>query len=260
MNKIISFQMMGGIGNILFSFATAYSLSKKYNLNLRIFYNHIGYLHTDPKFYSNNIFKNFEEILNINEFSIYNYMDFPYKEVNVNKTNNIFLNGYFQSEKYFSNYNSELYSIILNNGNFDKNLKNKYFINNGKENVSVHIRRGNYLQLSNYHEVLDINYYNEALNKFNDCNIFVFSDDIEYCKNHFNNRNFNFIENSSDIEDLYLMSLCDHNIIANSTFSWWGAWLNQNQNKKIIAPKKWFGIDNSNIDTKDLIPNTWIKL
>ena len=68
-----------------------------------------------------------------------------------------------------------------------------------------------------------------------------------------------FVEGHSEVEDLWLMSLCKHNIIANSSFSWWGAWLNNNPNKKVIAPKKWFG-DHVNLNTSDLLPESWIKI
>ena len=87
----------------------------------------------------------------------------------------------------------------------------------------------------------------------------VFSDDIDWCKGVFRGDRFTFIEGEKDYIDLYIMSQCKNNIIANSTFSWWGAWLNKNKNKKIVAPKKWFGSLISH-NTKDLIPKEWIKV
>ena len=90
---------------------------------------------------------------------------------------------------------------------------------------------------------------------------FIFSDDINWCKNNFDFiENKFFIENNKDYEDLILMSLCSHNIIANSSFSWWGAWLNSNPNKIIISPKKWFGNKYNFHNTKDLYNEKWIKL
>lgn len=86
--------------------------------------------------------------------------------------------------------------------------------------------------------------------------VLFFSDDVDWVKATFNQlENVEFVISTSNIEDLYLMSLCKHNIIANSSFSWWGAWLNENENKLVYAPKKWFNDENVNIS--DLIPNSW---
>ena len=113
------------------------------------------------------------------------------------------------------------------------------------------------MNLPNHHPACNLGYYKEAI-KLMDVNKFiVFSDDMSWCKENFVGDEFIFMENNSDYIDLWLMSLCDNNIIANSSFSWWGAWLNQNPNKKVIAPKKWFG-PAINHNTKDLIPESWI--
>ena len=90
----------------------------------------------------------------------------------------------------------------------------------------------------------------------------IFSDDIPWCKANFPDipEKFVFIEGNSDHEDLLLMSLCNNVIIANSTFSWFAAWLNNNANKKVIAPAKWFGDAYAHYDTTDLIPESWIKI
>ena len=104
-----------------------------------------------------------------------------------------------------------------------------------------------------------LEYYKQALSKLPDINkVLIFSDDIEWCKQNFIGDRFIFIQ-EEDYISLYLMSLCDYNIIANSSFSWWGAWLNQNPNKVVIAPKLWFGLK-SNHNINDLIPSSWIKI
>jgi hypothetical protein len=92
-------------------------------------------------------------------------------------------------------------------------------------------------------------------------NILIFSDDINWCKNNLliKNKNIFFIEGNQDYIDLWLMSMCKNNIMANSTFSWWGAWLNKNPNKKVFVPRTWFG-NMIKHNTKDLIPNTWIQI
>jgi hypothetical protein len=97
---------------------------------------------------------------------------------------------------------------------------------------------------------------NQGVKKF-----YVFSDDIEWCKNFFSDiLDFEFISGNNEIRDLYLMSSCENNIIANSSFSWWGAWLNKNPNKKVIAPSVWFGPAKKNVITEDLYCKNWIKL
>lgn len=255
----ISFQMMGGLGNILFSFATAYSISLKNNLNFKLYYNHQGYLHTDPNKYKNNLFKNFSNIDCISDFEIIYEQQFNFYPIEIPKNKNIFLHGYFQSEKNFIDIRENLLNHFKPSEEFYNLIYSNYKNILDKECVSVHVRRGNYKDLSHYHNLLDADYYYEALKQFKNFKIFVFSDDIEYCKNIFSNYDCIYIQNNFDLYDLYLMSLCNHNIIANSTFSWWGAWLNQNKNKKIIAPSVWFGPE-ANCNSKDIIPNNWIKI
>ena len=102
------------------------------------------------------------------------------------------------------------------------------------ESIAIHIRR------IKYEDKLHIDYYLKALNIFNGVNkkqFFVFSDDIEWCKNNFYTNEFIYVSGNSEIEDFYLMSKCKNFIIANSSFSWWAAWLSKSKNKKIVAPK-----------------------
>lgn len=183
---------------------------------------------------------------------------------------NCILEGCWQSEKYFLKNKNQ----IIQDFTF-KHKPNDYYnqiINQitDFQTVSVHIRRGDYVNNSTtlaFHGLCSIDYYNNAISCIshkvaNPLFIFI-SDDIEWCKQYFNNiPNSIFIENNkgADYEDLRLMSMCKHNIIANSSFSWWGAWLNNNANKIVIAPKQWFANKEMQAQTKDLIPETWIKL
>jgi hypothetical protein len=193
----------------------------------------------------------------------------------------VYLSGYWQSEKYFKEFEPKLRAqLTLKNNLSDSSLRWKEKIQ--KDNsVAVHLRRGDYSSKSNYHSffgTLSIDYYKRAIheikNKIGDPKFFVFSDDIEWCK-----QNLTFLSDAEFVshdsivnasEDLILMSLCEHQIIANSTFSWWGAWLNANENKIVIAPIKWFQTNyNKNVlptyaarfyNTKDLLPENWIQL
>jgi hypothetical protein len=167
----------------------------------------------------------------------------------------VVLDGYFQSYSYLKEYENE----IIKEFKFKSFIKNKCLgiIKQYKNPVSIHIRRGDYINHPNYW-VVTPEYIQNALSQFNDkeYTFLVFSDDIKWCKQVFP-EGVVFIEGNDQFEDLCLMSLCDHNIIANSTFSWWGAFLNQNSNKKVVAPKNWFTSSKS-ID--DLYPNSWIVL
>jgi hypothetical protein len=138
-----------------------------------------------------------------------------------------------------------------------------------KNSVSIHIRRGDYLhnkKNTSLYATCNSKYYFEAIKIINSSVekpfFFVFSDDIPWAKKIFKNmRNFKFITgNCGELSyiDMQLMSLCKHQIIANSTFSWWAAWLNKNDNKIIISPKNWFL--KNNFDTSDLIPATWLRI
>ncbi len=128
---------------------------------------------------------------------------------------------------------------------------------------SIHVRRGDYLNSPNHHPVQNMNYYMKAIKQMPKDSIFlIFSDDISWCKANFPDvpEKFIFVEGNADYEDLLLMSLCKNNIMCNSTFSWWGAWLNKNPNKKVIAPSVWFGPAYANHNTEDLYCEGWIKI
>ena len=131
--------------------------------------------------------------------------------------------------------------------------------------IALHIRRTDYIANSENHFNLSLEYYADALKYFDDDrNVIVFSDDPKWCNDQtlFSTDRFMISENTDNRVDLCLMSLCNDFIIANSTFSWWGAWLSSNQNKKVISPNQWFGKIGytKNHDTKDLIPNEWTRI
>jgi hypothetical protein len=134
--------------------------------------------------------------------------------------------------------------------------------------AAVHVRRGDYVNLktaTDFHGVLSVNYYRDAMKlvsaKHPDVQFFVFSDDLKWCRENFNiDLPLTFVDNHSAYSsaDLFLMKYCHHNIIANSSYSWWGAWLNQNPNKMVIAPDKWFaGIG---VSSEGIYCENWIKL
>lgn len=253
----ITSQLLGGVGNMLFTIATTYSISREFNLNQVLSLNHIGTLHTSPDKYLNNIFRKLQVVENVDDYHIVTETGFTYSPIKIPTARNVKLFGYFQSEKYFLKFRNEILELLSPTEEILNEIHIKYGHLYKNKTLSLHIRRGNYVNLSNIYPTVTINYCYKALEYFPDYNVLVFSDDIEYCKTMFKNKNFYFIENDRDIIDLYMMSLCDHNIISNSTFSWWGAWLNKKKNK-VICPLKWF-VEN-NYDSKDIIPDSWIKI
>jgi hypothetical protein len=170
----------------------------------------------------------------------------------------ITLAGFFQSEKYFAHIADE---IRVDFSFKDEILEPcKEMMGSVGEAISLHIRRTDYLQNPN-HTALDLNYYEEALKNFDtSLPVIIFSDDIEWCREQeiFSDERFMLSESGDQYVDLCLMSLCKHHIIANSSFSWWGAWLsNSNQ---VIAPINWFGETCKDKNTKDLIPERWMRI
>ena len=170
----------------------------------------------------------------------------------------ISLAGFFQSEKYFKNIESE----IREDFSFKDEILNpcKEMISSVGDAISLHIRRTDYLKNPNHTE-LDIEYYISALEMFEpNIPVIIFSDDIDWCKEQkiFDSDRFMISESKDQYVDLCLMSLCKYHIIANSSFSWWGAWLSNSS--EVIEPVKWFGDGNSDKDTKDLIPERWTRI
>ena len=170
------------------------------------------------------------------------------------------LRGYFQTEKYFKHIEKEIRSDFT----FKDEILNpcKEMIESVENPIALHVRRGDYIQNSENHFNLPIAYYEAALSKFDaNRNVIVFSDDPVWCHDEgiFADDRFIISENEDNRVDLCLMSLCDDFIIANSSYSWWGAWLSTNKDKTVIAPAQWFGKTGYTKDhnTKDLIPNDW---
>lgn len=250
---MISCKLAGGLGNYMFQIGAMYSLSSNVGFDIQ----NTTQVHKNIKTYLTNIFRNVNFSVSGLQYQ-YDEPEFTYNKLP--NEDNILFNGYFQSEKYLQREKVlNLYSIDEDS---IKYIHSKYkdILTNS---VSIHVRRGDYLNKQNKHPIQDIKYYNSAISHmthFNNCeNFIIFSDDIKWCKNNFIGDKFTFIEGEKDYIDLWLMSLCNHNIIANSSFSWWGAWLNQNPNKKVIAPINWFGPEKK-LNPKDIYCKNWIKI
>lgn len=253
---MISVFLQGGLGNQLFQIACGYAHSLEvgdsfglqkgqHHLPLQgnrvetyreIFYNNISFVEDVP-------------VSSVHEESTFSYTKLPH-------LSGLYLVGYFQSEKYFSKYREEVIKLFN-----IKKLQSEYgdLYPNLQDSICMHVRRGDYLKSPDTHTNLPTSYYNKALDSFpKDTPVLVFSDDIGYCKEEWTGDRFTFVEGNEDFIDLIVMSQCKHHIIANSSFSWWGAWLSDSEGIK-IAPSKWFG-PNGPQDTLDLLPVSWERM
>ncbi|MDD2340087.1 MAG: alpha-1,2-fucosyltransferase [Methanosarcina sp.] len=186
----------------------------------------------------------------------------------LNLGDNIYLEGYWQSEKYFSDIKDVIKKEFTVKNRPDS--INESFMEEiiDCESVSVHIRRGDYVSnptTNQVHGFLGLEYYQKALNlmleKIDNPHFFVFSDDPEWGERNIKiDAPITYIKHNDakNYEDIRLMNTCKHHIIANSSFSWWGAWLSKNKDKVVIAPKKWFNVDT--FDTEDRYVASWVRL
>lgn len=195
---------------------------------------------------------------------------FEYWDGLLNCPNEAYLFGYWQSERYFLDCEADIRREFTFQPFQDQsNIELAQKIQDSQCAVSVHVRRGDFVnnpKANAYHGALSPSYYSDALahlaRTLPTMECFLFSDDIKWVKENLDLGAFkvHFVSHNMGIysyQDMALMSLCDHHVIANSSFSWWGAWLNASQDKIVIAPKYWFV---QPINTKDLIPASWIKL
>ena len=152
----------------------------------------------------------------------------------------LYLKGYWQSEIYFSGSASQIKKeFVPRDTSRISALKKEIVAGNS---VGIHVRRGDYLQYQDRFPVLPLSYYDTAVSEFrSNHKFYIFSDEPDWCRDHWRGQEFTIIEGNTPVEDLYLLSLCKNLIIANSSFSWWSAWLNDNQQKKIVVPMNWRG-------------------
>lgn len=187
----------------------------------------------------------------------------------LNLPDDVYLDGYWQSEKYFKDKEGLIREEYVLKAPLSKESEDISKEILGSDAVAIHIRRTDYVtnqKNQSVYENLDLDYYHRALGelakKASQPRLFIFSDDIEWVREHFKPgfdityMDFNGVERN--YEDLYLMSLCKHHIIANSSFSWWGAWLSQSQDKLVFAPKRWYKDRPMDIDNR--YPRNWTTI
>jgi hypothetical protein len=255
---VIKIKLMGGLGNQLFQWACVRNLQKLYGH--KIIYEDIiavtkrnADIYRFPKIKLEK-FEYIKSVINCEkQMVLYDQFDYNgfFKKIDFSDLDILYyLDGYWQGEKYFTDCVDEIREELQ--------PINKPEI--PESSLSIHVRRTDYVGLQNYHPLQPVSYYESAIDLLNHTgNIYVFSDDIQWCKENFKFDNMHFIHNEDPLIDLWTMSSCEKNIIANSTFSWWAAWLNNSPNKKVICPKNWFGVSAPYSD-RDILDNDWIKL
>jgi hypothetical protein len=265
-------KLIGGLGNQFFQYAAARYLAEINAVELKLDLSEFKSYKLHK--YSLKYFNIIEKIASQKDLKKVKHVNEKYFHYDKNfKKNgkNTLLKGYWQSEKYFN----EISSIIKNDFKIKSKLKGRNLSVSKKiadcNSVSLHIRRKDYKPNSYKDQIFDLlneDYYRAAISnlskKEKNLFFFIFSDDHKWVKNNIK-LDYPFINvdhntAATNYEDLRLMSLCKHNIIGNSTFSWWGAWLNGNKNKSIYAPKKWFNKNAKNLNSKDIIPKKWIRI
>lgn len=289
---MIIVKLMGGLGNQMFQYAFAKQLAHTNHTNLTI---DTSYFDTQTlRTYELNVFQIKENIISGNELNKYlqstaqtftqriqnkfnairyKVQRVPEKQFHFDPSllklkGDLYLEGYWQSEKYFKGVETVIRDSFQLKPEFVKNLQYLAEQIRSKNSISVHIRRGDYVlnaATNKEHGTVSLDYYERAIEymaaQIDNPFLYIFSDDMDWVR-----ANLKIMqphawmdnENKKGHEDLFLMSQCKHQIIANSSFSWWAAWLNAAKNKLVIAPQRWFNESEKN--TTDIIPENWIKL
>ncbi len=249
---MITCNFHGRLGNNLFQIATLISLADKMGVDFILPHlthaGHRGDIPVDLSMFGYDFKRGECDIIDEYHEKVFEYVEIPHQD-------KLKIGGFFQSWKYFENVKEQLLTKYFIPSDNVINSLEKYQISSNSLGISV--RRGDYLMLQNNHCVLDAPYYQEALDTYFQSNIdqiFVFSDDLEWCQQVFGD---DVIYVKDDVgTQLFLMSKIKHLILSNSTFAWWGAYLNPN-NGIIVAPTPWFGPNYSDKNTQDLYHPTW---
>lgn len=292
---MIIVKLVGGLGNQMFQYAAARSISWRHGTSLKL---DLSFLEGDqtgntPRKYEldnycitaekasrwetitmsgrgktglgTTIAQKYQAVV---DYAVFRERSFNFDPQLFAVPDNVYLEGYWQSERYFADIreiirNEFTVKTPLIDGNME--LANEIKAVNA---VSIHVRRGDYVldeKTRNFHGICNLEYYLKAEDRVAQTlvnpHFFVFSDDPKWVKDNLKLRHpVRYVSHKGSIahEDLRLMSLCSHHVIANSSFSWWGAWLSNNPDKLVVAPERWF--NDPSINTSDLIPSDWQRL
>lgn len=264
---MVYIELNGRVGNHLFQIAAGASLAKINNTEFRVVCHRDYKLAVPDNCYIEDYIKQFSDnlyskIVIENErpthYSLYNEPSYNYSPIPY--INNILLHGTFQSHKYFDPCTvKDLFEIP---SSIRLYIESKYGDLLKQGITSINVRRGDYCKQPHKYPICGMYYFKKAINYIGiEKKYLIISDDIEWCKRNFVGNNFYFVDDEEPIIDLYIQTMCENNIMSNSTFSWWGAWLNSNANKVVVCPTPWYGRSvYTKLDTSDLIPDGWIKI
>jgi hypothetical protein len=283
---MIAVRLEGRLGNQLFQYAFVYAAAKK--LNTKFYLDkHIDYLLLDKYFNIPSDFcRPFDRVFSIQGFKnifshhlrrrfyvllenlfalkqvVFDNNTEPEIQIGLIKDKAIY-HGFFQSEQYFADYKTDLLNLFSIKEIYKNKFQNIFrSLPAAKQYVTVHIRRGDYID---HNLALDVSYYHDAINQIhNDGNYYIFiSDDPEFVKKEFNYLLNSYVSEHDEITDLQFLMHADICILSNSSFSWWGAWLNNNQKKQVYAPKYWLGFKTEKefpIGISDHLKINWVTV
>lgn len=221
----------GRLGNNMFMIANAYAKAIEFNKQMVVCKPQLSYEGND---YSKNIFNKLEFIDRFSDNKNYNL------EVPSNDKHTIYI-GYYQSETYFEKYSENIKSLFGAPLDFINKISTEIPVIFQKKVTVINVRRGDYLHYPNYHPTVSSEYIMKALELIPSEHYLIASDDIAWCKKNINLPNTSYLEGYKSHEQLWIMSMCHHFVISNSSFSWWAAYLSRNNNKIVVAPETWFG-------------------
>lgn len=259
-SNYITSRLVGRTGNMMFQLAHGLVKSIKYNRQFVA-----PSLDSSSQHLEDNLFKkiNFlpfktDKLLNVKHIGC----TFEYSQAIPDDNLPTVFTGWFQSEKFFEGYTEFIKDVFSPPLEFISNVLLDYpFINNTIV-AAINIRRGDYLTQPTRHPVLSLDYIKEAYKNlpYHDY-LLIMSDDMEWCRQNIDLPKSIFVDTNKywDEKGIWLLSLCDHFVISNSTFSWWGAWLSRTPDKTVIAPSTWFGPDIKE-NTNDIFCENWIKV
>lgn len=277
--SFVSCYLMGGLGNQLFQIFATFSAALDANLSVVFQYSDVLNVGKPRPTYWHSFL---ERLLpfTTSSFNVYSVprvaeRGFEYEPVVLSTSTPSCLFGYFQSYKYFENHYYKIIELIRLREKQEAVMKKTKVLNEGKQTVSMHFRLGDYISLQDHHPVLPVKYYANALKHVVDklstdsLRIIYFNEkadqktvdiSITVLSRMFPNVEFVQADVVEDWEQLLLMSMCQHNIIANSSFSWWGAYFNNNPDKIVSYPEMWFGPKSAHKNLRDLCPSGWHKI
>ena len=293
---MIVVKLMAGLGNQMFQYATGRQLAHRLGTGLRLdlsLYKNMAEIDT-PRHYDLDCYRISSQVASRVDLSRMLPTDFQatlayrtkrrlgfdkhlrplgepnkaFYDVVLRARDNTYLVGWWQNEKYFADIRNILL-IEFEPKKISTYSQSMLKLITGSNAVSIHVRRGDYVTnkyAKNEHGLVPLSYYSSAANhiikRAASPHFFVFSDDMDWCKKNLKlGSNIDFVESKGrhDCEDIWLMQHCQHNIIANSSFSWWGGWLNENPGKLVIAPKSWFANKEADKET-EIVPEAWMRL